>query len=189
MRIELTTFPTCVGMLYQFSITDTIEPLMRIELTTSSLPRKCSTPELQRLVVQWVWLTSTKLCKRTSWAGDRARTGHLKLGRLPLYQMSYSRFLINITFITSKAHEVSFHSAISWAQKDSNLRSRKTADLQSAHVDRLWNVPRQQLDSCRLYSKKSHLSDSNQRPADYKSAALPAELKWHFYCEMLAAKN
>jgi hypothetical protein len=27
-----------------------VEPLMRIELTTSSLPRKCSTPELQRLV-------------------------------------------------------------------------------------------------------------------------------------------
>ncbi len=26
------------------------EPLMRIELTTSSLPRKCSTTELQRLV-------------------------------------------------------------------------------------------------------------------------------------------
>jgi len=25
-----------------------MEPLMRIELTTSSLPRKCSTPELQR---------------------------------------------------------------------------------------------------------------------------------------------
>jgi hypothetical protein len=25
-----------------------LEPLMRIELTTSSLPRKCSTPELQR---------------------------------------------------------------------------------------------------------------------------------------------
>ena len=24
----------------------------------------------------------------------------------------------------------------------------------------------------------SHLSDSNQRPADYKSAALPTELKW-----------
>ena len=27
-----------------------LEPLMRIELTTSSLPRKCSTPELQQLV-------------------------------------------------------------------------------------------------------------------------------------------
>ena len=27
-------------------------------------------------------------------AGDRARTGHLQLGRLSLYQMSYSRFKI-----------------------------------------------------------------------------------------------
>jgi hypothetical protein len=36
----------------------------------------------------------------------------------------------------------------------------------------LWNLP-----------ELSHLSDSNQRPADYKSAALPTELKWpiHFY--------
>ena len=25
----------------------------------------------------------------------------------------------------------------------------------------------------------SHLSESNQRPTDYKSVALPAELKWH----------
>jgi hypothetical protein len=28
-----------------------------------------------------------------------------------------------------------------WGQEDSNLRSLKTADLQSAHVGRLWNVP------------------------------------------------
>jgi hypothetical protein len=27
----------------------------------------------------------------------------------------------------------------------------------------------------------SHLSESNQRPTDYKSVALPAELKWHCY--------
>ncbi len=26
----------------------------------------------------------------------------------------------------------------------------------------------------------SHLPDSNRRPADYKSAALPTELKWHY---------
>ena len=37
----------CAGLI---SFQKTIEPLMRIELTTSSLPRKCSTPELQRLV-------------------------------------------------------------------------------------------------------------------------------------------
>ncbi len=27
----------------------------------------------------------------------------------------------------------------------------------------------------------SHLTDSNRRPADYKSAALPAELKWLYF--------
>ena len=27
---------------------------------------------------------------------------------------------------------------------------------------------------------QSHLSESNQRPTDYKSVALPAELKWHY---------
>jgi hypothetical protein len=33
----------------------------------------------------------------------------------------------------------------------------------------LWNLPN-------FY--RSHLSESNQRPTDYKSVALPAELKW-----------
>ena len=32
------------------SLYSVLELLMRIELTTSSLPRKCSTPELQRLL-------------------------------------------------------------------------------------------------------------------------------------------
>ena len=84
------------------------ELLMRIELTTSSLPRKCSTPELQQLVIksliQWVIKSISNrqlaiakpdwpmtLWPLTIWAEDRARTGHLKLGRLPLYQMSYFR--------------------------------------------------------------------------------------------------
>jgi hypothetical protein len=38
------------------------ELLMRIELTTSSLPRKCSTPELQQLVLEFV-KTSLSLFK------------------------------------------------------------------------------------------------------------------------------
>jgi hypothetical protein len=42
---------------------------------TSSLPRKCSTPELR---------------ERTR-AGDGARTRDIQLGRLTLYQLSYSR--------------------------------------------------------------------------------------------------
>lgn len=54
--------------------------MMRIELMTSSLPRKRSTPELHR---------RTK--KR---AGDEVRTRDLQLGRLPLYQLSYSRLFL-----------------------------------------------------------------------------------------------
>jgi hypothetical protein len=74
-----------------------LEPLMRIELTTSSLPRKCSTPELQRLLFS--------ILKRTggpwpngqifddSRAEDEVRTRDLQLGRLSLYQLSYFRML------------------------------------------------------------------------------------------------
>ena len=39
-----------LGDIQKFFPWQGMEPLMRIELTTSSLPRKCSTPELQRLV-------------------------------------------------------------------------------------------------------------------------------------------
>ena len=52
----------------------------RIELGTSSLPRKRSTTELHRLVILR--------------AGDRVRTGDIQLGRLTLYQLSYSRILV-----------------------------------------------------------------------------------------------
>ena len=51
----------------------------RIELPTPSLPRKCSTAELHRLVSFHFR------------AEDGARTRHLKLGRLSLCQMSYFR--------------------------------------------------------------------------------------------------
>ncbi len=57
---------------------------MRIELMTSSLPRKRSTPELHRPK------------KR---AEDEVRTRDLQLGRLPLYQLSYSRFFPDFFFL------------------------------------------------------------------------------------------
>lgn len=52
------------------------EPMRGIEPLTSSLPRKCSAPELH-------WLMPR--------AGDEVRTRDLQLGRLSLYQLSYSR--------------------------------------------------------------------------------------------------
>jgi|LauGreDrversion4_2_1035121.scaffolds.fasta_scaffold31097_3 hypothetical protein len=67
---------------------------MRIELTTSSLPRKCSTPELQQLNQDGSITTKVNDPSDVR-AGDEARTRYLQLGRLSLYQMSYSRKLLN----------------------------------------------------------------------------------------------
>ena len=39
--------------------------------------------------------------------------------------------------------------------------------------------PKEELEIPVLRNYWSHLSDSNGRPTDYKSVALPAELKWH----------
>ena len=51
-----------------------------IEPGTSSLPRKRSTPELHRLT-------------QGIWAGNEARTRDPNLGRVVLYQLSYSRLI------------------------------------------------------------------------------------------------
>src|SRR5215813_3647172 len=52
-----------------------MEPAMRFELMTSSLPRRRSTPELRGQIG----------------AGDETRTRDPQLGRLMLYQLSYTR--------------------------------------------------------------------------------------------------
>ena len=55
---------------------------MRFELMTSSLPRRRSTPELRGP-------ESQSVIKRG--AGDEIRTRDPQLGRLMLYQLSYTR--------------------------------------------------------------------------------------------------
>ena len=87
-------------------------------------------------------------------AGDGARTRDNQLGRLMLYQLSYSR------------------KGKWWAGEDLNLRRfhRQIYSLfplatrEPAHI------------SINNLFKWSLEEDSNLRPADYKSAALPAEL-------------
>jgi hypothetical protein len=54
---------------------------------------------------------------------------------------------------------------------DSNHRTPKRTDLQSVAVGHLATCP----------TFQSHLPESNQRPTDYKSVALPAELKWQSF--------
>jgi hypothetical protein len=65
-------------------------------------------------------------------AGDGARTRDIKLGRLALYQLSYSR----TATCTATAPALP-----RWWEKDSNLRRREPADLQSAPVGRLGIPP------------------------------------------------
>ena len=57
-----------------------LEPVAGFEPATSSLPRKCSTPELHRQYVKFR-------------AEDEAQTRDPQLGRLMLYQLSYFRIL------------------------------------------------------------------------------------------------
>ena len=86
---------------------------MGIEPMTSSLPRKCSAPELH-------WLENYNIKK----AGNETRTRDPQLGRLMLYQLSYSRNLCV------------------WGGQDSNLRRHLPTDLQSAPFDRFGTSPK-----------------------------------------------
>ena len=61
-----------------------MEPKTGFEPVTSSLPRKRSTPEL-------LGPTLDTAPSRSNGAGDEARTRDIQLGRLTLYQLSYSR--------------------------------------------------------------------------------------------------
>ena len=131
-------------MLYRFL---TPEPLVRIELTTSSLPRKCSTTELQR------HSSAAAPVKR---AGDEVRTRDLQLGRLSLYQLSYSRMLpanavakagdylkehlLVSSFEDSSKHLLKLRRS-KWARMDSNHRTPKRTDLQSVAVGHLATCP------------------------------------------------
>ena len=84
-------------------------------------------------------------------AENGTQTRDPQLGRLVLYQLSYFR-----------------KTSTEWVVMDSNHRSRKTADLQSAPFGHSGNHPLFKNSSFLL----SLLSDSNQRPRDYKSRAL-----------------
>src|SRR5205814_1728150 len=74
-----------------------LEPAMRFELMTSSLPRRRSTPELRGLLQHnlldcaLVQVSKRKLLCVISGAGDETRTRDPQLGRLMLYQLSYTR--------------------------------------------------------------------------------------------------
>ncbi len=60
-----------------------MELVVGIEPTTSPLPRECSTTELHEHGIRG--------CPDPLGAGDEIRTRDIQLGKLTLYQLSYSR--------------------------------------------------------------------------------------------------
>src|SRR5206468_6836547 len=101
---------------------------------------------------------STLALSTSNGAGDGNRTRDPELGRLALYHLSYSR---RSSFVSSPEE---------WRGEDSNLRRQSPADLQSAPFGHSGTSPQ------RIPNKApgwSRWSESNRRPADYKSAALP----------------
>src|SRR5687768_2541618 len=72
-------------------------------------------------------------------AGDGTRTRDIKLGRLALYQLSYSRVTAELRIADNRL--IKNPPLLEWWGKDSNLRRRKPADLQSAPVGHLGTPP------------------------------------------------
>ncbi len=85
-------------------------------------------------------------------AGEEARTLDFHLGRVALYQLSYARVKQLFKW---------------WRGVDSNHRKLTLADLQSAPFGHSGTTP----------FKWSCSQESNLRPTDYKSVALPTELE------------
>jgi hypothetical protein len=85
--------------------------------------------------------------KEVGGAGDETRTRDIQLGRLMLYQLSYSRLWISdrvfvVPFILwSRSEERFLWTTCLWGEQDSNLRSCEAADLQSAPVGHLGISP------------------------------------------------
>ena len=119
-----------------------LELYLRVELRTSSLPRKCSTTELLQQLR----------------AENGAQTRDPQLGRLVLYQLSYFRLLLCIGF-RQKTYWHLFVGADGFEPPKS-----KDSRFTVCPIWPLWKTP--------VPFVLSLLSDSNQRPRDYKSRAL-----------------
>ncbi len=118
-----------------------MEPLTGLEPVTSSLPRRCSTTELQGHFG----------------AGDGTRTRDPQLGRLMLYQLSYSR-------VVTRSPPMG---AIWWGEVDLN-HCRQCRRVYSP-------LPLATRASPRRVDFRSWRRDLNPQPAAYKAAALPIE--------------
>ena len=91
----------------------------------------------------------------------------------PLWPLGNSPILIFISLVS-----------LSRAQRSGSARKRKTE-----RADTKLSPPRRKRSAARFVCRWSWWTDSNPRPADYKSAALPAELHQHLTGLIIIAKE
>jgi hypothetical protein len=115
-------------------------------------------------------------------AGDGARTRDIKLGRLALYQLSYSRDLLILTL--PAPHRLPYRPMVGEGFEPSK------ADAGRFTVCSRWPLgyPTPRTPSP-TRSHQSRRRGSNSRPPDYKSGALPAELRRRYRCPTRAPKD
>ena len=147
-------------------------------------------------------------------AGDEARTRDIQLGRLKLYQLSYSRLIYHTWYSVLMPRIHKNHC------RPVEMKFRMCSDPGGSHVVRndpengyllhqlvlrewWWGEDSNLRRLCRqIYSlfplaarephhgvNWSQRRDSNPRPTDYKSVALPAELRWHQLHKRLIIKD
>ena len=145
------------------------EPLEGIEPLTSSLPRKCSTTELQRLF-ESLKSVGQKSPKSHSWLID-------------LFDLFLTR-QERKTRLELATYSLEGYRSTKWAtsayKKNCGQGWIRTTELRRGQIYSLLPLATWLLAHNFKHTKLSHLSESNQRPTDYKSVALPAELKWLF---------
>ena len=126
----------------------TREPLRRIELSTSSLPRKCSTPELQQLTAV-ICYRITDYCSNERETRLEPATYSLEGYRstnwaTPAIKFQVSGFKFQVAQqLAAKLWTLNLEhwTMLLWGSKDSNLGSHKTTDLQSVPVGRFGTSP------------------------------------------------
>ncbi len=123
--------------------------MTRVELVTPSLPRKCSTTELHRLIhyiLQLLQQTEVVAACLSGRRGSNPPPIAWKAIALPNELLPLD---------------------VLWGEEDSNLRRLRQQIYSLPHLTTL--VPPQLLHH---FKELSRWRDSNPRPADYKSAAL-----------------
>ena len=105
---------------------------MRIELATSSLPRKCSTTELQQQ--EWILSIYSDFTLHYG-AEDGTQTRDPQLGRLMLYRLSYFRKIVKLIdgLIVFSFTSIILYVFL-WAVMDSNHRRLRQLSYSQPHL-------------------------------------------------------